>query len=102
MKLLEIFLNEIAEQITALEAEDKILNSNGSMFTVTFIKQDGSERVMNCRLGVTKHLRGGTLAYDHKSKGFISVWDLQNKGYRMINKNTITALKINGKDYIIT
>jgi len=29
------------------------------IFTATFIKKDGSTRVMNCQLGVKKHLKGG-------------------------------------------
>ena len=35
---------------------EKILNSNGKIFTVTFIKKDGSIRELNGRLGVIKHL----------------------------------------------
>jgi len=33
--------------------------SNGRFVSVTFIKKDGTERSMLCRLGVTKHLKGG-------------------------------------------
>ena len=34
---------------------DDFLGSNGGkIFTVTFLKKDGTERVMNCRMGVWK------------------------------------------------
>ena len=46
---------------------------NGKIFTVTFIKKDLSTRIMNCRLGVTKHLKGGTLKYDPTEKNLICV-----------------------------
>lgn len=69
-------------------------NSNGKMVTVTFIKQDGSTRVLNGRLGVKKYLKGD------KPNGFaneyISIYDVQNKGYRSVNRNTIIGLRMQG------
>lgn len=66
---------------------ERILNSNGKIFTVTFIKKDGSIRVLNGRLGVTKHLKGGQCTLD-KDK-FIIVYDLKSEGYRAIDKESI-------------
>lgn len=69
-------------------------NSNGKMVTVTFIKQDGSTRILNGRLGVKKYLKGGKL--NTNSAEYISIYDVQNKGYRSINRNTIVALRMQG------
>lgn len=66
---------------------ERILNSNGKIFTVTFVKKDGSIRVLNGRLGVTKHLKGGACTID-KDK-FIIVYDLKSEGYRAIDKDAI-------------
>ena len=66
---------------------DRILNSNGKIFTVTFVKKDGTIRVLNGRLGVTKHLKGGNCTLD-KDK-FIIVYDLKSEGYRAIDKDAI-------------
>lgn len=66
---------------------ERILNSNGKIFTVTFVKKDGSIRVLNGRLGVTKHLKGGVCTLD-KDK-FIIVYDLKSEGYRSIDKDAI-------------
>lgn len=74
---------------------------NGKIFTVEFIKKDGTKRVMNCRTNVQKDLAGGNLRYDAESMGYLPVYDLQNKGYRMINLNTITSIKANGLEYLI-
>ena len=69
----------------------RILNSNGKIFSVEFIKKDGTRRLMNCRLGVTKHLKGGTSTLDPNQ--FITVYDLQSQGYRAINVDTILNVK---------
>jgi len=70
---------------------ERILSSNGKIFSVEFIKKDGSVRLMNCRLGVTKHLKGGASTLDPNK--FITVYDLQSKGYRAIDKKTILNVK---------
>lgn len=70
---------------------ERILNSNGKIFTVEFTKKDGSLRVMNCRLGVTKYLKGGSSTLD--ANKFITVYDLQSKGYRAINKEAIMNVR---------
>lgn len=80
---------------------DLIRKTNGKIFTVLFIKKDGSQRVMNCRINVKKYLHGGELPYDPISKGLFPVYDIQSKGYRMINLNTIQYVKMEGKIYNI-
>ena len=86
------------------EAKQLIKETKGKIFTVIFIKKDGSERTMNARLGVKVYLRGGQLAYDAESKGLLPVYDMQISGenaYRMINLNTILSLKIGGNTYTV-
>jgi hypothetical protein len=73
------------------EIIEKILASNGKIFTVVFIKKDGSERTMNARLGVKKHLKGGTSTLD--ADKYITVFDMQAGGYRAINRETIQSVK---------
>lgn len=74
-----------------MNSVEKILNSKGKIFTVTFTKKDGTTRVMNCRLGVTKHLKGGESTLNPNE--YITVYDMQNKGYRAINRSTIIDVK---------
>jgi hypothetical protein len=83
-----------------------IKDTKGAFFTVKFIKKDGTERIMNCRLGVKKYLHGGELPYDPVAKGLIPVWDPiaakkqdKSEGYRSISTNTILSAKIGGKEY---
>lgn len=69
----------------------KLLNTNGKIVTVTFTKKDGTIRVMNCRLGVTKHLQGGVSTLNPDK--YITVYDLKNEGYRAIAKDQILSIK---------
>jgi len=66
---------------------------NGNIFTATFVKQDGTVRDMNCRLGVTKHLHGGESTTAHKPN-LLTVYDMQSAGYRCINLDTVTGITI--------
>jgi len=72
-----------------------IAESNGKIVNVTFTKKDGSLRVMTCRLGVQKHLKGGESTLD--ADKYITVFSMQDQGYRAINKDTIVSVKANGE-----
>ena len=89
------------KQIDTLTAQKLILDTNGSIFTVIFTKKDGTERKMNCRLGVTKHVKGIGLNYTPADYDLITVFDMQVKNYRMISLNTIKALQINKQFYVV-
>ena len=71
-----------------------VAKANGKLFSVTFLKKDKTIRKMVCRTGVTKHLKGGELAYDPIEKGLLSVFDMQAQGYRMVNLNTIIDISL--------
>jgi hypothetical protein len=93
--------SEPSGEIDKETAKELIFDTKGKFFTVTFIKKDGSERVMNARLGVKKYLRGGELKYDPAEFNYITVYDMGAKGYRMVNANTIQNLKIGKNEYVI-
>lgn len=69
------------------------------IFTVTFIKKDGSIRVMNARRGVKKGVKGVGMSYDPFSKNLIPVFDMQKESFRMINAETILEIKADKKVY---
>ena len=56
--------------------------------TITFTKKDGTERTINGRLNVTKHLAGGKRTLDDS---FIIIYSMADKGYRAVNKDTINS-----------
>ena len=64
----------------------------GTIFSIQFTKRsNGAARRMVCRLGVKKYLRGGAAAYNPTDKGLMTVYDLENKGYRSIPLDSITG-----------
>lgn len=87
--------------ITMKQAEAVLRNSNGKIMNVLFVKRTTGElREMVCRTGVTKHLKGGSPAYDFNAKKLISVYDMQaevGKGYRSIPLDAIRSINIDGK-----
>jgi hypothetical protein len=85
--------------ISKQEAAKIIKSTKGKYFTVSFTKKDGTNRVMNARLGVKVYLKGGTLPYNPDEKGLIPVFDAKIKGYRMININTINKLVVDKVEY---
>lgn len=69
------------------------------IFSVEFTKKDGSLRKMVCRLGVKKHLRGGTLGYDAEALNYLTVFDMDAGEYRTININTLRSITLDGVTY---
>lgn len=87
--------------ITPDVAKKLIFDTKGKFFTVVFIKKDGTSRTMNARLNVRKYLKGGELTYNPYEMGYIPVYDMGAKGYRMVNTNTVKSLKIGNKTYTL-
>ena len=72
------------------------------IFTVTFIKQDGTLRTMNARLGVAKYVLGTQPEVTAKRKAtltaqnMVGVFEMPKIQYRTINLNTIKVLSAKG------
>lgn len=79
------------------KAKQLIQGTKGQIFSGLFIKKDGTHRLINARLGVKKHLNPNARPrpYDPSKHDLINVYDMSNKGYRMINLNTLQKLIIN-------
>lgn len=73
--------------------------AENTIFGATFTKKDGTTRDMVCRLGVKKGTNGVGLNFDVVDKGLLPVYDMQAQGFRMINLDTISELRIAGKIY---
>ncbi|SFL24154.1 hypothetical protein SAMN05216302_104620 [Nitrosomonas aestuarii] len=74
------------------------LVSVGAIFSVEFIKRSNGElRKIVCRLGVKKLLCGGEKAYDSKQHNLLTVFDMENGGYRSIPVEAIQRLSVNGQ-----
>lgn len=85
--------------IGKVKAAQMINDSKGRIFTATFTAKNGTTRVMNCRRGVTKGVQGSSKAVNTDALGMIKVYDMQSKGFRTLNLQTLTHLKINKNAY---
>ena len=67
---------------------------SGRIFSAEFVKKDGSVRLMVGRTGVKKYLKPNAKpqAYDPRERGYIPVYDLLKKDYRLLNVQTIITL----------
>ena len=89
-------------KINREKAREKLLSAENTMFSVVFIKRTtGEVRRMLCRTGVRKYLSGGELKFIPIRRGLLSVYDMQSKGYRFINLETLISFKLGGKTYEI-
>ena len=77
-----------------MTTKEKIQSMGGKFFSVEFIKRDGKTRVMLCKVGVTKYLKGGkrTVGSDVQV-----VFDMHKMQYRSFRYDSV--IKIN-KQYI--
>lgn len=77
----------------------------GQIFSIQFVKKDGSIRDMICRLNVHKDIKGSRPEANEKrvqtlfKNGMVTVWDMTKNAYRVINLTTIRTLKLNGTLY---
>lgn len=79
--------------------ENKLREMAGNtVFSANIVKKDGSKRVMSARFDVKKHLKGGASTTAHISS-LATVFDMNAKGYRSINLNTVEGFKIKGEEW---
>jgi hypothetical protein len=75
------------------ELKEFIQDTEGHIFTATFIKKDNTIRTMNCRKGVHKNLKGGVNNAALSNTNLSIVYDMQIGEYRMINLATVLYIK---------
>ncbi|NCP97774.1 hypothetical protein GW796_05975 [archaeon] len=73
-----------------------------AFFSVGFIKKDGTNRNMTCRFGVKKYLNPNPVRQKPKMDNkYKTVFDVNAKGYRHINAETIFTIKSNHVEYVV-
>ena len=71
-----------------------IKSTKGKWFSCTFIKKDGTKRVMNGRIGCHKGVKG--VGRKFQKENLVTVFDAQAKEYRMVNVYTMLTFKCGG------
>ena len=84
------------------EAIKIIKDSKGKIFGVSFVKRSTGElRHMTARLGVRKGVTGEGLKYDPESRQLMTVYDMQKRGHRMVNTETLSRLNYKQINFIV-
>ena len=68
------------------------LMKSGRFFSAEFVKKDGSTRKILARTGVKKYVTGKGMAWSPSERGYVGVYDVQKKEYRLINTKTLTKI----------
>jgi len=103
------------KEITAERAVELVNGlGNGHIFTAVFVKRTNGEiRIMNCRKGVKKYVKGVGMKYDPKAKRLLPVFDVQKakelktegkdpeKAYRVINLDSLKELHIDKEEFVV-
>jgi hypothetical protein len=94
---------EMKEEILCrVNLRDFMFKQVGRFVGIDFIKLDGSDRMLNGRLGVRKHLKGGDSTVTGDDKPYLVVYDVKAKGYRAVNLDTVKAVRAQHTRYTIT
>ena len=88
--------------ITTDKAKELIRETNGLIFSSTFIKKDNTIRTLTARLGKKYKSKTGKAApYKASNYNLLPVYDMRIKAFRMLNFNTLLTLSINKNTYTI-
>ena len=88
--------------ISTDRAKELIRETNGRIFSSTFIKKDNTIRTLTARLGKRYKSKTGKAApYKAKEYNLLPVYDMRIKQFRMLNFNTLLTLTINKNVYTI-
>ncbi len=88
--------------IEQTRVEKLIDESNGRIFSVRFVKKDGSIRNMVCRKAVRKGVKGvreGWNARSAKGRPLRTVFDMNKAAFRTIPTDRILRVRVNGEVY---
>lgn len=97
----------VVEKNEVTENEARELIKGGHFVTVTFIKRDGSTRVLNGRTGVAKYVKGVGMVYDPEKKGIVILFEANNEAekpsdkYRAVRLDSIISIRAKGKEYTV-
>ena len=81
-------------------SELRRLVGDGKIFSCTFVKRsDHSVRRMVARTGVKLGLTGKGSAYDPESKGLLTVYDMEKKGYRTIPSENVVEIRAHKEQF---
>jgi len=87
--------------VRRVNLRDFMFKQVGKFVTIDFVKNDGTDRMLNGRLGVRKHLKGGDSTLADADKPYLVVYDMKAKGYRAVNLETVKEVRAQRTRYTV-
>ena len=78
------------------------MQDDNRMFSLQFIKKDGTKRVMLARFNVTKGLTGKGAKYNAEDYNLMTVFDMNKSAYRSVPLDRLLWLRTKGTRYYIS
>ena len=78
------------------------MQKDNRMFSLEFIKKDGTKRVMLARFNVSIGLTGKGQRYNPADYDLINVYDMNKNAYRSVPLNRLLWLRTKGKRYYVS
>jgi hypothetical protein len=88
------------ENIKRSKVEAFLKSLNGDMFGIDYIKQDETPRSLTGRLDVAP-LKGGKNKVEALDRSYLTVFDVEARGFRTVNLDTATRIRAQGKVFDI-
>ena len=84
------------------KAKELISQSNGRIFSTTYVKKDNTVRTLTARTGKQYTPKTNRKApYKAQNYNLLHLYDMRKKEFRMLNFNTLLTLSINKEKYLI-
>jgi len=83
--------------IKTVQQFKEFVGDNGKLFSVKFIKKNGTVRNMVARLGVKSQLKGKSMLYNPETLNNVIVFSMQDRAYRTINIDRLIKVKAFGE-----
>ena len=87
------------KKIARVNVKSEIIAKGNKIFGAVFVKKNGQDRQMNARLNVKKNLQGGENTVERDDRAYLTVFDMNNDGYKVLNLDTLKTVKICGTKY---
>ena len=78
------------------------MKKDNRMFSLEFVKKDGTKRIMLARFNVKKGLTGKGQKYNPDDYDLLNVYDMNKEGYRSVPLNRLLWIRTKGKRYYVS
>lgn len=86
-------------ELNRLHLSGLLEKQQGKFVGIDYVKLDKSNRSLNGRLGVTSPLRGGENKTATPDRPYLTMYDVQAKGYRTVNLSTVQVVRAGNSEY---